>query len=344
MPKSSAPSASGRLLSLLSLLQLRRDWPGELLAERLGVSPRTVRRDVDRLRELGYPVHAAKGPDGGYRLDAGSRLPPLLFDDEQAVAIAVALRSAVLTGAGIEESAARALAALRQVMPARLRGRLDVLQPAAMTPVGNGGAPVAPGVLVDIAAAIRAREELRFDYASPDRAGTGTSAADGPAPPRRVQPHHLLARAGRWYLIAWDPSREDWRVYRADRMTPRIPTGPRFTPREIPGGDPAAFLAARFKGTDVPQSVDVPGEWPCQGDVILDRPASEVAPFAGDGIVESLGSDRCRLRAGSWSWPGLAAGLTRFDTDIEVIGPPQLREAFRELARRAAKAASAVAT
>lgn len=291
-----------------------------------------MRRDVERLRELGYPVRTAKGPDGGYRLDAGSRLPPLLFDDEQAVAIAVALRSAALTGVGIEESAARALATLRQVMPARLRSRLDVLEPAAMTPVGNGGAAVDPAVLVDIAAAIRAGEELRFDYASPDRASASTT--DSPAPPRRVQPHHLLARAGRWYLIAWDPAREDWRVYRADRMTPRIPTGPRFTPREIPGDDPAAFLAARF------QSPDVPGGWPCQGDVILNRPASEVVPFAGDGVVEPLGPDRCRLRTGSWSWPGLAAGLARFDTDIEVIGPPRLRDAFRDLARRAAKAAT----
>lgn len=326
MPIASSTTTSSRLLSLLSLLQARRDWPGGLLAERLRVSERTVRRDVDRLRELGYPVQAVKGPDGGYRLEAGSRMPPLLFDEEQAVALAVALRIAVGTGAGIEEAAARALATVRQVLPSRLRQRVDALEISA---VGRGtDSQVDTGILLTLSAAVRAGEELRFDYRSPGRPEDAE-----PRPPRRVQPHHLVVRAGRWYVVGWDPDRGDWRTFRADRMTPRVPNGPRFTPREVPGGDVATLLSARFKGSE---STDA---WPCRGDVVLDLPATEVAPFAGDGVVEDLGAGRTRLTAGSWSWAALAAALARFDTEIEVIGPPELRAAFAELSRRAGRAA-----
>ena len=324
MPTTSAPTTSSRLLALLSLLQARRDWPGGLLATRLEVSERTVRRDVDRLRELGYPIHTTKGPDGGYRLEAGSQLPPLLFDDEQAVALAVALRIAVGTGAGIEEAAARALTTVRQVMPARLRARIDGLD---VTVAARDGAPqVDPTVLLAIGAAIRAREELRFDYSSPAR-------PDADEPPRRVQPHHLVARAGRWYLVAWEPRREDWRVYRADRMTPRTPTGPRFAPREVPGSDVATFLSARFKGS---AGADA---WPCQGEVVLECPAAEVVPYAADAVVEPLGPDRCRVALDAWSWAGLAASFARFDVDITSVEPSELRDAFTDLSARAARAA-----
>ena len=305
---------SARLLSLLSLLQARRDWPGQLLAERLDVSPRTVRRDVDRLRELGYPIQATKGPDGGYRLDAGTELPPLLFDDDQAVALAVALRIAITSGAGIEEAAARALTTVQQVLPARLRHRVDAVEFTAIH-----RAPQAdPAVLVELGAAVRAREVLRFDY---------------PGGLRRAEPHHLVTRGGRWYLVAWDLERADWRTFRADRMTLRTPNGPRFTPREVPGGDVAAFVAGRFRGAEGA------GDWPCRGEVVLDLPAAEVAPFAGDGIVEALGPYRCRLSAGSWSWVGLAAAIGRFDTGIEVVGPDELWHAFDRLASRYAAAA-----
>ncbi len=168
------PKTSARLLSLLSLLQARRDWPGPLLAERLGISPRTLRRDVDRLRELGYPVVAAKGPDGGYRLDAGTRMPPLHFDDEQAVALAVALSAAGATGAGIEDAAARALATVRQVMPARLRHRIDALDVTAVGPSAAGTRDEADGdVLMALGAAVRAHEELRFDHVPSGPPGTG---------------------------------------------------------------------------------------------------------------------------------------------------------------------------
>lgn len=324
------PTTSARLLALLSLLQARRDWPGALLAERLEISPRTVRRDVDRLRELGYPIAAVKGPDGGYRLDAGADLPPLLFDDEQAVALAVALQIATSTGAGIAEGAARALATVRQVMPARLRHRIDTLQVTAVEPP-RPTPKLDSAVLLALAAAVHARETLRFDYAPVTWSNAEPAAA---GPPRRVEPHHLVTWGGRWYLIGWDLDRADWRIFRADRMTPRTPNGPRFTPRELPGGDVAGFVTSRFTG-------DGAGTWPCRGEVVLDLPAATVSGYTRDGVVEELGPDRCRLTLGSWSWAGLAATLGRFDADIEVVGPAELREAFARLSDRFARAATA---
>ncbi|KNE80676.1 MULTISPECIES: helix-turn-helix transcriptional regulator [Streptomyces] len=359
---------SARLLSLLSLLQTRRDWPGALLAERLDVSPRTVRRDVDRLRELGYPVEAAKGPDGGYRLGAGTQLPPLLFDDEQAVALGIALKTAATGGAGIEEAAARALTTVRQVMPARLRHRVDTLHLTAVEPPSDRPAPRPGGdVLMTLSAAVRAHELLRFDYASaPGSVSPSPSPSVSPSspsapeaghstdapPPRRAEPHHLITWGGRWYLVAWDLDREDWRTFRADRIAPRTPTGPRFTPRDLPGGDVAAFVTARFRGSENPTGPgghgssyssggsDCPGGrgWPCRGEVILHLPAAEAAPYVHDGTVEDLGPHRCRLVLGSWSWPALAAAVARFDADFEVVGPAELTDAFARLARRCAAA------
>jgi predicted DNA-binding transcriptional regulator YafY len=329
------PKTSARLLSLLSLLQARRDWPGQLLAERLEVSPRTVRRDVGRLRELGYPVVATKGPDGGYRLDAGAELPPLLFDDEQAVALAVALRTATATGAGIGEAAARALTTVRQVMPARLRHRVDTLRITAVERAGTRQRPQAdPRILVTISAAVHAHEVLRFDYTPVPPAEAAGADLPVPPSPRRVQPHHLVTWGGRWYLVAWDLDRDDWRVFRVDRLTPRPLTGPRFTPRDLPGGDVSAYVAGRF------QDSAGSGDWPCRGEVILDLPASVVSGYSLDGIVEELGPNRCRLLLGAWSWPGLAAMIGRFDADIEVVGPAELKDAFGHLARRYANAAS----
>lgn len=337
---------SGRLLSLLSLLQARRDWPGHVLAQRLAVSDRTVRRDVDRLRELGYPIQATLGPDGGYRLAPGAELPPLLFDDEQAVALAVALQLAVTSGADIDDGATRALATLRQVMPSRLRHRIDALELTVM-PDAVPASNVAPTVLHAVSDAVQRHEVLRFDYAgsTPSSGGTdGTTSSggtrsttaddDGPPPPRRAEPHHLLARAGRWYLLAWDLERAEWRTFRVDRLTPRTPTGPRFTPREIPGGEAAAFVAARFKGSDGPDA------WPCQGTVVLDLPASDVAPFAGGATVEPVGPDRCRVTLGAWSWPAVAASVARFDADVEVEGPRELAAAVAALAARFSRAAA----
>lgn len=306
------------MLALLSLLQTQRDWPGQVLADRLDVTPRTVRRDVDRLRELGYRISAIKGPDGGYRLAAGSELPPLLFDDEQAVAIAVALQSVPATGIDIDEGAARALATVRQVMPSRLRHRVDGIR---FTGVENE-TRVDPAVLEAVSAAVRDRHVLRFDYGE---------RRDRPA--RRTEPHAVVAREGRWYLLAWDLEADDWRTFRLDRMTPRIPTGPAFTPRELPASDAQTYLAARAKGSD---DVD---RWPCIGELVLDLPAREVAKWIGrDGTVEPIDETSCRVTVGSWSWIGILASIARFDAAFTVVGPPALADAASTLAARFAGA------
>lgn len=258
------PTTSSRLLALLSLLQTRRDWSGALLAERLDVSLRTVRRDVDRLRELGYPIAAARGPDGGYRLGAGTDLPPLLFDDDQAVAIGLALQVAAATpGNGTGDAAARALQTVRQVLPVRLRHRLDALQVTVVEP--RPAPPVGGGVLSALGTAVRAREVLHLDH------GDGAEQVR-----RRVEPHHVITSGGRWYLVAWDLDRGAWRTFRADRITPRTPNGRRFAPREVPGGDVAAFVTGTFRG-----SRDTAGSWPCRGTVLVDLPAA--AAGAGGG-------------------------------------------------------------
>ncbi|MFC4615084.1 helix-turn-helix transcriptional regulator [Cellulomonas algicola] len=324
----STPSA--RLLSLLSLLQSRRDWPGDVLADRLGVSPRTVRRDVDRLRDLGYPVHATKGPDGGYRLDAGSQMPPLLLDDEQVVALVVALRTASTGIAGVDEAALRALTTVRQVMPARLRAAADALQVTAVARAPRRDQPqVAADVLLAVGTAVRAREVLRFDYAGGSSEGGGSSESGHPdafVPPRKAEPHHLVTWGGRWYLVGWDLDRADWRTYRVDRMTPRTPTGPRFAPRDLPGGDVAAYVADKF-GQAVP--------WPCVGEVELEMPADDVRRWAGRGaVVEDLGGGRTRLVQGAWSWDGLAAMSALFGVPLRVVGPPDLRDAVLRLTGR----------
>ena len=317
-------ATTARLLSLLSLLQARRDWPGPVLAQRLQTSRRTVRRDIDRLREMGYNIQATMGPDGGYRLDAGSELPPLLLDDDQAVAVAVALQTAPAAGVGIEEGAIRALATIRQVMPARLRHRLAALEVTAITGREGSGTParVSADVLVSLAHTIRAREVLRFDYAT-----RGVTPEEPTSAPRRAEPHSIVTSQGRWYLLAWDLDRDDWRLFSVDRIAPRIPTGPRFTPREVPGGDVHEFVSARFKGRDV-------NEWPCRGTVLLDLPARDVLPFAGEGTVRAIDENRCSLEVGSWSWGSLAASLGRFEVPMEVVEPPELRAAFAVLAKR----------
>ncbi|WP_104106180.1 WYL domain-containing protein [Nocardioides sp. 616] len=315
-------TTTSRLLNLLSLLQTRRDWPGSLLAERLQTSDRTVRRDIDRLREMGYNIPATMGPHGGYRLGAGSELPPLLFDDDQTVAVAIALQTAPAAGAGIEEGAIRALATIRQVMPSRLRHRLDALEVTAITGRAGSGTParVSSDVLVLLANTIRAREVLRFDYTTRDAAPQETTT-------RRAEPHRIVTSQARWFLLAWDLDREDWRLFSVDRVRPRTPTGPRFVPREVPGGDVHEFVSARFKGRDV-------NEWPCRGTVILDLPARDVLPFAGDGTVRAIGEDRCSLELGSWSWGSLAASFGRFEVPMEVVDPPELTAAFAVLAQR----------
>jgi predicted DNA-binding transcriptional regulator YafY len=318
------------MLTVLSLQQARRDWPARVLAERLDVSERTVRRDVDRLRGLGYRIRAVKGPDGGYRLDAGSELPPLLFDDDQAVALAVALQNAAVAGSAFGEPALRALAAVRQVLPTHLRHRIDGLRFTAV-PTGVPTDAVDADVLLAVSAAVRSGEVLRFDYRSPETAASDASPASRDLPPaRRAEPHHLVARNGRWYLVAYDLDRGDWRTFRVDRLSPKTPTGPRFAPREVPGGDVARFVSARFRGG----SSDAAGGWPCTGTVILHAAAAELRPhLAGEALVE-LDDGRCRVTLGSWSWVALAGRIAQFDADFEVVGPPELAQASAALAGR----------
>ncbi|MCO7271848.1 helix-turn-helix transcriptional regulator [Cellulosimicrobium cellulans] len=324
---------SRRTLLLLSLLQAHPDRTGPELAHRLGVDPRTVRRDVERLRDLGYRVVATRGRDGGYRLDAGAELPPLLFDDAQVVALAVALRTVATSGSGdaIAEASVRALATVRQVLPARLRHRVDAVD-VVPVPAGPGRSTPAVDldVLLAVSTAVRRREVLRLDYAAPGPTGEHDGRAAAPAAPRRVEPHHVVVRDGRWYLLAWDLDRDDWRTFRLDRTTPRVPTGPRFTPREVPGGDAGAFVAARFAGSGRPPA---PG-WSCTGWVELAAPAPAVAPFVEDGTVEALGPDRCRVALGSWSWVALAARVAAFDADVLAAGPDELVAACATVAAR----------
>ncbi|CAM5685369.1 Bifunctional ligase/repressor BirA [Streptomyces glaucescens] len=224
-----------RLLQLLSLLQTPREWPGGELADRLNVSRRTVRRDIDRLRELGYPVQATKGSDGGYRLVAGKAMPPLVLDDEEAVAIAVGLRAGAGHAVeGVEEASVRALAKLEQVLPSRLRHRVATLQ-AATTPLTSGDGPtIAPETLTVMASTMAGHERLRFSY----------RAKDGTESRRLTEPYRLVSTGRRWYLVAYDLDRADWRTFRVDRISDPFATGARFAPRELPDGERGGVSAA----------------------------------------------------------------------------------------------------
>ena len=258
-------NTSTRTLQLLSLLQARRYWPGAELAERLRVSPRTLRRDIDRLRELGYPVQAQRGVEGGYQLAAGAALPPLLVDDEEAVALAVGLQTAAQGAVeGIAESSVRVLAKVVQVMPARLRRRVEAL--GAMTvPAGWGSetrAGADPRVLTAVALACRDSERLRFSYI----------AADGQQTARHVEPHRLVLLTRRWYLVGYDLTRHDWRTFRLDRLSGPRGTGARFRPRELPAADAAAFVRAGIDSAFAVYDVESPGRCPGGGRARADRP------------------------------------------------------------------------
>ncbi|MET8504558.1 YafY family protein [Streptomyces sp. NPDC004787] len=310
-----------RLLNLLSLLQTPREWPGSELAERLSVSPRTIRRDIDRLRDLGYPVEASKGAVGGYRLVAGSAMPPLLLDDEEAVAIAVGLRAGAGHAIeGVEEASVRALAKLEQVLPSRLRHRVSTLQNATIPLTRGDGATVAPQTLTALAGAVTGHEKLRFGY----RAGDGAESR------RLVEPYRLVSTGRRWYLVAYDLGREDWRTFRVDRVTEPFPTGARFAPRELPAGDAAAFMTrsmARAQG-----EVDLDVEFAAPAEFVVARLPGHLVPVAE-------GPDRCRLRArvaDSVEW--LALRLALMDVDFTVYAPEPLVTYMRDLSVRLAAA------
>jgi predicted DNA-binding transcriptional regulator YafY len=310
---------SARLLRLLSLLQMHRDWSGGDLAERLGVSTRTVRRDVDRLRELGYPVDAVQGA-AGYRLAAGSTLPPLLLDDEEALAVAVGLRTTTGgTVAGFEDSALRALTKLEQVMPSRLRHRLQALQ-GSLIRVEATAPRVEPDTLIAISDACHRHERLRFEYTN----------FKGRQSIKDVEPHSVVNFNRHWYLVAWDTATADWRSYRVDRLHPRRPTGPRFPPRQAPEGDVVAYLSHQLSAR----------AWPHRATVTLHRSAAELADriWPGMGVLEAIDDASCLLHTGADSPWALSWMITSIDTDFTVTDPPELVEQIEILAHRCAAA------
>jgi predicted DNA-binding transcriptional regulator YafY len=309
-----------RLLELLSLLQGRRDWPGRELADRLEVSGRTIRRDIERLRQLGYPVESLTGPAGGYRLRAGSAMPPLLLDDEEAIAIAVGLRTAARASVtGIEETAVRALVKLEQVLPAPLRRRVGALGSATFTlPVA--GPTVDPQHLTVIAAGCRDYERLRFHYRSRD----GTDSR------REVEPHALVNHGRRWYLVAWDRGRDDWRTFRIDRLAKPASTGVRFSPRTLPAKDAAAYVEQSITGA--------PNRFEAR--VTLHAAAEEIASRvpAHWGAIEPIDAHTCEYRSGDDDLGWLAVRIAMLGVDFEVHEPPELIEHMRALAVRLGRA------
>ncbi|WP_328475373.1 WYL domain-containing protein [Actinoplanes sp. NBC_00393] len=326
-------TTSERILKLLSLLASRREWSGDELAARAGVSTRTIRRDIEALRELGYPVLTTKGPDGGYRLGAGTTLPPLMFDDDQAVAVALALQTAPATVFGLSDAAARALETIQQVMPARLRAEIDALR---ITRLRNwwefAAPPIDAGALKAVGNAVRKGHLLLFDYLRPD--GTRPEPRDADfVPPLRVEPHHLVLWAGRWYLVAYEPASGSWPIYRVDRIHAHTPTGRPFTRRDLPGGSVANHVMNSYDRGDTRP------DWQCVGTARMDLPPEIVARWApGGSVVEYVGPAQARITLGAWSWAGIAGILATFDADIDVIEPAELRDACRALARRLSKA------
>lgn len=311
---------SSRLLTLLSLLQGRRDWPGGELANRLEVSGRTVRRDIERLRRLGYPVESLSGPAGGYRLRAGAAMPPLLLDDDEAIAIAVGLRTAARASVtGIEETAVRALVKLEQVLPAHLRRRVRALGATTMTLPG-GGPTVDPQALTVIAAACRDSERIRFAY----------RGRDGRESRRKVEPHSLVNLGRRWYLAAWDPARDDWRTFRLDRLERPASTGERFEPRDLPAKDAAAYVADSISAAPTRYAARVTVQAPAAA-------VREQVPSRW-GTIVPIDERSCEYRTGDDDLDWLALRIAMLDVEFEVHEPPELVRHLRALARRVQRA------
>jgi predicted DNA-binding transcriptional regulator YafY len=308
-------STSERLLRVLTLLESRRDWSGAELAQRLEVSTRTIRNDMARLRALGYPVEAAPGVAGGYRLGAGAALPPLLLDDDEAVAVAVALRSSTGGGvAAIEETSVRALVKLEQVLPARLRRRVNALQ-AYTVPVATSGPKVEPQLLSAIASACRDFEVLRMDYRKHD----GTEST------RSVEPYRMVHLGNRWYLVAWDRDRRAWRTFRVDRLQLRTPNGPHFTPREAPAADVGEYVRQNVRSAPSTYRALVTVHAPAA--VIIERVPRGV-------VVEPVDDNTCVVHASSNTLEMLALYLGMLDADFIVTEPPELLARVSKLAER----------
>ena len=311
---------SARLLRLLSLFQAQRYWSGADLSRRLDVTARTLRRDVDRLRSLGYPVHSTSGTAGGYQLGAGAVLPPLLLDDEEAVAVALGLRtSASGSVAGIEEASVRALLKLEQVLPPRLRQRVAALH-AFILPLARRGPTVDADRLSAIAAACRDHEGIRFQYS--DRAGAPSA--------RVVEPHRVVHTGYRWYLVAWDLGRKDWRTFRVDRIEGKLKTSVRFKPRKPPEGDFAAFVSKSLSQVPYPYHARVTLHAP------VEALAKRIPPWAG--VLEAIDESSCMLRSGSHSLEGITIHLSMLGVEFQVHEPPELVDYVRKLTERLARA------
>jgi predicted DNA-binding transcriptional regulator YafY len=317
--------ASARLLRLLSLLQSRRDWSGAELAQRLEVGLRTLRRDIDRLRELGYPVDAVPGPAGGYRLGPGAALPPLLLDDDEAVAVVLSLRTAAAGSsiAGLDEVALAALAKIKQVLPARLARRVADFQLAAVPLAGTVGESVDADLLTELAAACRDCRQVRMRYVT-----RGQTPIE-----RTVEPYRLVHTPLRWYLLAWDRDKRDWRTFRVDRIEPPVtPFGGRFVPRELPPGGAAAFVSSAISTQP----------YPYQARILFRAPAGALAgrtsPAAGR--LEPVDDKTCVFHTGSTSLEELALYIAVKGFDFEVLDPPELVPVLREVAGRLLAAAA----
>lgn len=314
---------TARLLRLLSLLQGRREWSGAELAERLRVTGRTVRRDIDQLRGLGYPIEGTTGTGGGYRLRSGRDLPPLLLDDEEAIAIAAGLRTAAGAGiAGVDQASLRALAKLEQLLPARLRRQIDTAAATTTAVAVPGGVAVDPAVLGATAAACRDHEVLSFEYRT--RQGQGGR--------RRVEPHSLVAVIGLWYLVAYDLGRHDWRVYRLDRVSSPSPTKNHFVPRPLPAGSAADLVRDRLP------------EAPCRYQVTatVRLPADAVRarlPRLLPARLRPVDGGTCRLELGDDALGAVLGDLARLDADLRLEGPPETLDAIARAAGRLVAAA-----
>jgi predicted DNA-binding transcriptional regulator YafY len=306
---------AARLLRLLSLLHSRPQWDGAELAARLEVTPRTVRRDVTRLRSLGYPIDAETGIGGGYRLGPGGRLPPLLLEDSEAVAIAVGLRVATTTTvSGVEEAAISALAKLHQVLPVRLREQVDAIA-AHTTQLPQGELPPIDGsVLVTLAAGCRHTEGIRFGYRT----------HDGSASQRSVEPLQIVHTGRRWYLVARDRDRQAWRTFRVDRITQPVLTGARYRFDDPP--DPVALVA---EGTGV-------APWDIVARIRVQAPAATVTRMIppSQGVVEAIDATTCEVRFAANELGPLVAQVSRIYWPFEILDPPELRAAVHDHGRR----------
>ena len=314
---------SARLLRLLALLQVRRDWTGGELAARLDVTTRTIRNDVDRLRRLGYPVESAPGVTGGYRLGESATMPPMLLDDDEAVAVAIALRSAASASAeGLGEASVRALLKIQRILPSPLRERFESFRVAAIALPG-GGPDVDPDALVTIAAAARNAERIRFDYE-----GHGGSISR-----RDVQPYRLVAGESRWYLFAWDVERDAWRTFRVDRMSLRVPVGPRFAPKPLPPDEVIAEHVSAGIGR---------ATWRFRARVIVHASADHVRRRIPMRLtITQHAPERCEIVVGSDDPRMLALYLGMLDAEFDVIDAPELVTALHDLAARFERAAGA---